>query len=225
MLTLVRKSILMKPYNKVTMYLWKICLQASICVPYLLISCATTESLGPCVTVEPYFDYGRIRRLVVFPSAQSTGAPDLVADTVHQVLGSRLTAELVPRRTYTIVERKQLEEVLKEIRLNVTTIFIDRATATRIGKVTQADALLVGEFTELQQSGPYGVVDANVRLLDGATGEIIWAEAYSVGFRIQTGYIDRGDIARVAREIADAITPHMKTQRTGQREVCQQPWE
>lgn len=82
-----------------------------------------------------------------------------------------LTHHLANQRTFTVVERAELSQVMEEQKLHLSGV-IDPSTAVRIGKVVGARLILVGSIEKLTDR--YGV---NARIVDAETSEVI-ATAY-----------------------------------------------
>jgi curli biogenesis system outer membrane secretion channel CsgG len=110
------------------------------------------------------------------------------ADTaLTQILTAKLTAELSTFKTFTVVERRRLDEIEKEIDLSKGGK-VDPARAIAVGKLIGADILVIGEidwswykgakkvpFTSFSIASGGFVLDAQVRLLDSRSGEVLSA--------------------------------------------------
>lgn len=91
--------------------------------------------------------------------------------------------ELRSAKRFTVVEREQLEVLIKENQLTLSGD-VDPATAVNAGKILGVNYLLTGAVTE------YGVTDKGsssgkpktlavalqTRLIDTSTGEVVWAD-------------------------------------------------
>jgi len=84
------------------------------------------------------------------------------------VVGERITTELVKTKKFKIIERKQIEKVLEELKLQRSGL-IDSASAKNIGKMLGADWVVVGTLTEL----PDKQIELNTRMVGVESGEII----------------------------------------------------
>jgi TolB-like protein len=71
---------------------------------------------------------------------------------------------------FSLVERGQLDKVLAELKIQDTAL-IDPATAAKIGKLSGADLMLLGEITDSDS-----LVVINARLMETATGRSVAAE-------------------------------------------------
>jgi curli biogenesis system outer membrane secretion channel CsgG len=95
-------------------------------------------------------------------------------------LDDHLNAGLFQTKTYEIIDRSSLDAVLKEQRLGATGI-IDPQTAVKIGKILGVDYLVIGNiiYAGIDDSlflNTGAKVSIAVRMIDVATGEIIFAE-------------------------------------------------
>lgn len=78
-----------------------------------------------------------------------------------------LTTDLVQSGLFIVLERKQLEKVLKEQSLSLTGL-IDPRSASQVGKLLGAEAILCGTVSEM---GDF--YDINARVIDVQTAEIL----------------------------------------------------
>jgi curli biogenesis system outer membrane secretion channel CsgG len=95
--------------------------------------------------------------------------------------------ELVKSGKFRVVEREQLEALMREKNLTLSGD-VDPSTAVRIGKLLGVNYLLAGAVTEYGNTnvggGGFGVsagkkkfvAAMNARLIDTSTGEIVWAD-------------------------------------------------
>jgi curli biogenesis system outer membrane secretion channel CsgG len=101
--------------------------------------------------------------------------------------------ELVKSGKFRVVEREQLQELMKEKNLTLSGD-VDPSTAVKIGKLLGVNYLLTGAVTEYgaEETGAHGggigrlpgfsagkknfVAALNARLIDTSTGEVVWAD-------------------------------------------------
>ncbi|HEY8022740.1 MAG TPA: CsgG/HfaB family protein [Thermoanaerobaculia bacterium] len=101
--------------------------------------------------------------------------------------------QLVKSGKFRVVEREQLEALMKEKNLSLSGD-VDPATAVRVGKLLGVNYLLTGAVTEYgaEDKGAHGgsfrglpsfgvhkktfVAALNARLIDTSTGEVVWAD-------------------------------------------------
>jgi hypothetical protein len=88
-----------------------------------------------------------------------------VAENVREDLSTALPNVEPP--AFRLVERGQLDQVLKELGLQQTGL-VDSATAIKLGKMVQAQAVLIGSVSD---RGPGSAVVINARLINTETGE------------------------------------------------------
>lgn len=101
-------------------------------------------------------------------------------------LSDMLITTLVQTGKYEVIEREQLEKVLKEQKLGLSG-FVDLDTAKKVGKILGLDALFIGKLTKYQEEVKQDIwtgytsyivrVAIDVRMIDVETGKIILAEA------------------------------------------------
>lgn len=89
-------------------------------------------------------------------------------DTPASVAADVYTAMI--KSGFSLVERGQLDKVLKELKIEDTAL-IDPTTAGKIGKLSGADLMLLGEITDSDS-----LVVINARLMETATGRSVAAE-------------------------------------------------
>ena len=94
------------------------------------------------------------------------GSAGVVADTVYD----QLFTALVNQERFQLVERGQLETILREQKLSQTAL-VDTETAIRIGKIVAADGILIGSVTETPNA-----LEIFTRFVDVETSEILAAE-------------------------------------------------
>lgn len=89
-------------------------------------------------------------------------------------LAEELTTRLVMAKPHTVVERSLLEKALQELRLNQSDL-VDPKQAKALGKLTGADAVLVGSTADLGDQ-----VRVAVRLVETETGTVLSAGSVSL---------------------------------------------
>jgi len=86
------------------------------------------------------------------------------------VVAERITTELVKAKKFKVIERKEIEKVFEELKLQRSGA-IDSDSAKEIGQMLGADWVVVGTLTEL----PDKQLELNARLVAVESGEIITA--------------------------------------------------
>lgn len=86
------------------------------------------------------------------------------------VVNDTLTAAFVNQRRFRMIERERMEEVLRELELGQTEL-VDAETASKIGKIVVADAILIGSIYETKHS-----IEVFTRLVNTETSTIMAAK-------------------------------------------------
>lgn len=84
------------------------------------------------------------------------------------VVAERVSTELIRLNKYPIVERQELEKVLKELNLQRTGL-IDPSSSKDIGKMLGASSVVLGTLTEL----PENSIELHVRIVEVETGKVL----------------------------------------------------
>ena len=90
--------------------------------------------------------------------------------TDGNVVAERVTTELIKTKKLKVVERKEIQKVLGELRLQSAGA-IDQASAKKIGSMLGADLIVIGTLAEL----PGNKLELNVRMAGVESGEAISA--------------------------------------------------
>lgn len=132
----------------------------------LLAACAT-----PKVAVNPRADFFSIKRVAVLSFNGPKG--DLAADLMTQSL---------LEHGADVVERQQLDAVLRERQLSSSSAF-DPATAKQLGKLLGVDALFVGTVAESTPQSSYIVSQSNnpQRNVTQVSGGTLYSEGTVMG--------------------------------------------
>jgi Curli production assembly/transport component CsgG/Glucodextranase, domain B len=104
-------------------------------------------------------------RVILLPPAKQ-GQTSALSETVYDYLFNAL----VNQRRFELVERQQLEVVLRELKLSQTEL-VDPETAAKIGKIVAAEGILIGAVTETPQA-----LEVFVRFVDVETAVVLAAE-------------------------------------------------
>jgi hypothetical protein len=105
-----------------------------------VLSCA---NIGPRITVKTETT-GRIKRIAVLPF---TDAPNAEAAYSGGVLSSAVIERLVGVKDVVIVEQEYIKEIVRKKQLKASD-FTDRKLASKIGRLTGADAVITGAVSE-----------------------------------------------------------------------------
>ncbi len=124
--------------------------------------------------------------------AQEINLGDLISES--------FTTELVNSRAFKIIERAQLDKVVKEIELSQTG-FIDTSQAVEIGKMLNADAIITGSVALLA-----GRLQLNARIIDIESAYVLSAESRTLPYRLE-------EINRGVREIVFSLSRKFQDRR------------
>jgi TolB-like protein len=129
-------------------------------------SARNTDEYGPLITslFKSYQGEGKTIAVAGFSYADGRASPD------GNVVSERFTTELINRRALKVVERKEIEKVLGELKLQ-NAGGISSESAKKVGYMLGADLLVVGGMVEL----PGNVLELNIRLADVESGEAVAA--------------------------------------------------
>ena len=110
------------------------------------------------------------RRIAVLPFVY----PDGGISSGSSIVAERLTTLLVDRGV-SVVERSLLDRVLGEMKLE-TTGMTDAASAQKLGKMLNADAVVTGSLDDLSDQE----TELNARLVRTETGEVLAASTITI---------------------------------------------
>jgi len=109
-------------------------------------------------------------------------------DNLGKIVSEMLTTSFVNSESFKIIEREQLQKVIKEFQLSQSGI-IDTSYAKQIGKITGADAIVTGSVIKIGNS-----LRLDARIIDVESGIILTAEKC-------TGELDIESIGNMAEQI------------------------
>ena len=150
-----------------------------------------------------------IKSVAVIPFENLTKFPD-----AGQIVATLFTTELYQSTDFRIVDRNQVKRSMRENNIGSPKV-IDRRLAQEIGKLLDVDGVFVGSVSEYwyrmdrrsyRNQGDEPAVGINARLVDVASGEVIWASSHS---RSSQDILreDRDHINRVAQiAVAEMIS-------------------
>jgi len=134
---------------------------------------------APTVAIKHWPEPGKHIRVAVLPFKDAAGAPGSGA-----LAGAAFSAYILSIPAYEVVERSALDDVLKEHQLG-TSGLIDEAHAVEIGKLLNADSVVLGTITEFQERRslifPPASVALSVRAVNARTGVVEWTASHRVG--------------------------------------------
>jgi TolB-like protein len=117
--------------------------------------------------------------------AQDIALGDLVSET--------FTSALVNSSAFKIIERAQLDKVIKEMEFSQTG-FIETSNAVEIGKMLHADAIITGSVALLGKK-----IQMNARIIDIESAYVISAETRTTDYNLE-------NVSKIAREIVASLS-------------------
>lgn len=128
---------------------------------------------------------------MVCASAQMIAVSDFAGKPAElgQEIAETLITDLAKSDRLNLVERAQLGQALRELRLQATGL-TEPAQAKRVGKLIGADALVVGSFYLRD-----GQIVINARVVDVRTGQVMKGKAENVQGRLTNLYSLLGNLA------------------------------
>lgn len=102
------------------------------------------------------------RKLAILDFTKLDGS----VDNFGRYLSERLITSMFLTKRFAVVERRQLNKILAELKLNLSDL-IDPKNAKQLGKGYGVDAIATGSVTVLETS-----VEVNARLIETETGEV-----------------------------------------------------
>ncbi len=130
------------------------------------------------VVVKPGYDFQRIRRVAVLEFRDSAYYPNSGS------MVSQLFVKYLLKAGYDVVEREELQSILREHQLSVEGV-LNRSQVKEFGKLSGVDAFIAGTIPmvipdrELYENGNIRYIAAQVgvtcRMIDVETGEVLWA--------------------------------------------------
>lgn len=151
---------------------------ALLLASFLVAGCATSTD-GPAghfgaagrsanVFVTP--EHRAVQKVAVLPFRAAT---ELIGASVSDVF----VTELLKTRRYELIERSQLANVLGEAEVALSGLTTGQAA--RLGQMVGADGVIIGTVSEYENVAQRGhvvpVVGVSVRLIDSASGRILWS--------------------------------------------------
>jgi curli biogenesis system outer membrane secretion channel CsgG len=152
-----------------------------------LASCAVQTSV-----VKPNYDFKKIKRVAVIEFRDAAYQPNSGS------LVSDLFVKYLLTTGYDVIERAELESILREHQLSVQGI-LNREQAKEFGKIAGVDAIITGSISMLTPERVYyessyprfiaAQAGVTCRLIDVETGEILWAGSNTYdGMNTQTAF-------------------------------------
>ncbi|OGR81160.1 MAG: hypothetical protein A2X32_08510 [Elusimicrobia bacterium GWC2_64_44] len=140
-------------------------------------SARNADEYGPIVTslLKAYSGGGKTIAVAGFSYADGRASAD------GDIVSERFSTELINRGTLRVVERKEIEKILGELKLH-NAGGISPESAKKVGRLLGADLLVIGGMVEL----PGKVLELNIRLASVESGEAVSA----VTGRVQKDWVN-----------------------------------
>ena len=110
--------------------------------------------------------------IAVFPFEDANARTEVTK--LGQSLTEMLITALIQANRYNVMERVQLESIMKEQSLSQTGV-IDTETAVEVGKLSGLEGIVVGSISQLKSS-----IEADARLIEVETGKALAAASANV---------------------------------------------
>ncbi len=123
-----------------------------------------------------------LETVAVLPFENLTQFPD-----AGEIVAELFTTELYRTDSFRIMDRNQVKRLMREKRITPPQV-VDRRAAQMIGRELEVDAVLIGSVSEYwyrlerrsrRPGGEEPAVGLNARLVDVASGKVIWASSHS----------------------------------------------
>ena len=123
-----------------------------------------------------------LETVAVLPFENLTQFPD-----AGEIVAELFTTELYRVDSFRVMDRNQVKRLMREKRITPPQV-VDRRAAQQIGAELEVDAVLIGSVSEYwyrlerrsrRPGGEEPAVGINARLVDVASGEVIWASSHS----------------------------------------------
>jgi curli biogenesis system outer membrane secretion channel CsgG len=152
-----------------------------------LASCAVQTTV-----VKPNYDFKKIKRVAVIDFKDAAYEPNSGA------LVSSLFIKYMLRTGYDVIERAELDSILREHQLSVEGI-LNREQVKQFGRIAGVDAIITGSISMLTPERVFydgacprfiaAQAGVTCRMIDVETGEILWAGSNTYdGMNTQTAF-------------------------------------
>lgn len=112
--------------------------------------------------------------------------------SLGELVSETFTSALVNSRNFKIIEREQLDKLVKEMEMGQTG-FIETTDAVEIGKMLHADAIITGSVALLN-----GQIQLNARIIDIESAYVISADTKTANYTLK-------NITLIVNEIVDKL--------------------
>jgi curli biogenesis system outer membrane secretion channel CsgG len=140
---------------------------------FFISSCAVQS-----IVIKPGYDFTKIKRVAVLDFKDAAYYPNSGS------MASELFVKYLLKTGYNVIERAELDSILKEYQLSAQGI-IDRSQTKEFGKIAGVDAIITGSIPtavperDYYENGNIRYIAAQVgltcRMISVETGEVLWA--------------------------------------------------
>lgn len=150
----------------------------------------------PVIPVPPTVPVESISIAVIRFKTLNKEARDL---SLGELVSETFTSALVNSRNFKIIEREQLDKLVKEMEMGQTG-FIESTDAVEIGKMLHADAIITGSVALLG-----GQVQLNARIIEIESAYVISAETKTTSYTLQNiNKVVNEIVAKLARRLGSS---------------------
>lgn len=170
---------------------------AALALGLMLVSCASGDRQSRDY-IEPSADFANMK-VAVLPFENLTNYPN-----AGRIAAGLMTTELYDRGVFELQEESETRRTLAQMKIdpdNLTSV----AAAQQAAGLLEVDAVVVGSVSEFgYQQGlrEEPVVGLNARLVEAATGTVLWASSHSA---LGGGYLERGSLNATAQRVVSAM--------------------
>lgn len=137
------------------------------------------------------------RKLAILDFTKLDGS----VDNFGRYVAERLITSLFLTKRFQVIERRQLDKILAELKLNLSDL-IDPKNAQRFGRVYGVDAIASGSVSELATT-----VEVNARLIETETGRV-----FSVA---SARFVKDRDVAALLGQAIGGVPPSSESRQGG----------
>jgi len=167
---------------------------------FFFVNCSLIGSFSKSlseITVSQNFHFNKYKRVTVFPFINNK------PEKYNYHISDQLSTSLM-KRGYTVIERTQLEALLRELNIELTGL-INQNDMMRIGKLLKIDTIVMGSLEyDIAPGYAWWLKSGTMRMIDVTTGELI-VSIYS--------YANNRDIHYVVTDIISLMDKEKLEQR------------
>jgi curli biogenesis system outer membrane secretion channel CsgG len=139
---------------------------------FFIVSC--TPSTPTLIYKNPEFDISKYKKIVVLPFKNAI-VEGKMQEGSGEIVSSIFETTLLSSGKFTVIERMQLEKIIKEQQLSSSWLIEEPVS---MGKLVKADIVVVGSVTTWYKAGwgsGYTTVGASIKAVSVETGITLWS--------------------------------------------------